>query len=438
MKRVCRWIPLAGCLLVAQAWGAAPPAAPMDVSAAQPASSASMTLTDLIGRAVADHPTISGARAGVSAAKQDSEAADLQRYPALSIQSDAGSSGKPSSALVVSQPLWTGGRLTGQIAQADESLKAARARVNEVRYDQALKVIAGWQALAIASQHEEVYARTLDRLSELAAMMQRRVKADVSPRIELDLLQARVQQAQADLLQSQSEQRVARNRLAQLVGGALPARIEALTELPDNSSALGASLLGSLPAELVDRMLQTHPSVVRLTYEAASAREAAKVRSADQWPQLYARWQRAFPDNSASTGVSPSRLSLSLQYTPGAGLASGAQAKGAEARAEGALFAVDAMRRDLSEQLSADWMEMQNQRKRMDGLQQGIGFNRSVLESYERQFIAGKRTWLDVLNALRETQTSELSLIDARLAAVAAHERMKVRLGAVPGLRDTE
>lgn len=438
MKPVCRWIALAAWLLAVPVWGTTPPATPPDAPAAPSASAASAGLSHLIGQALAAHPTISGARAGVSAAWQDREAAGWQRYPTLSVQSEAGSSGKPSAAWVVSQPLWTAGRLTGQIAQADQALRAARARVDEVRHEQAMKVIASWQALTGASQHEAVHARTLARLDELAAMMRRRVQAEVSPRIELDLLQARVQQAQADLLQSQSQQRVARSRLVQLLGADLPAHLEAGAELPDHSAALGASLVADLPDTLVDRMLQTHPGLARLAHEASAAREAAKVRSAEQWPQLHARWQRAVAGNDAATGGSASRLSLTLQYTPGAGLSSAAQAKGAQARVEAALHATDALRRELTEQLAADWLEMQNQRRRVDGLRQGLVHNRAVQESYERQFIAGKRTWLDLLNALRDTQASEMSLIDARLAATAAHERMKVRLGAVPGLRDAE
>ena len=49
-----------------------------------------------------------------------------------------------------------------------------------------------------------------------------------------------------------------------------------------------------------------------------------------------------------------------------------------------------------------------------------------------RQFAAGKRTWFDVMNAVREALTARLDAIDLRYAAGLAQLRLLVRLGASP------
>lgn len=54
-----------------------------------------------------------------------------------------------------------------------------------------------------------------------------------------------------------------------------------------------------------------------------------------------------------------------------------------------------------------------------------------VFESYSRQYIAGRKTWIDVLNAVRETTQSDFALADARAQVVAAGERLRLRTGAL-------
>ena len=50
-----------------------------------------------------------------------------------------------------------------------------------------------------------------------------------------------------------------------------------------------------------------------------------------------------------------------------------------------------------------------------------------VTDSYKRQFIAGRRTWLDVMNAVRESMSAALTGADAELGALAAYSRLAIR-----------
>lgn len=47
-----------------------------------------------------------------------------------------------------------------------------------------------------------------------------------------------------------------------------------------------------------------------------------------------------------------------------------------------------------------------------------------IIASYQRQFIAGRRSWLDVMNATREAANARLSESDARVGAAAAIARI--------------
>ena len=53
-------------------------------------------------------------------------------------------------------------------------------------------------------------------------------------------------------------------------------------------------------------------------------------------------------------------------------------------------------------------------------------------DSYLRQFTAGKRTWLDVMNAVREAMTAQLDVVDIHYEALLMQTRLLIRMGVVP------
>ena len=55
-----------------------------------------------------------------------------------------------------------------------------------------------------------------------------------------------------------------------------------------------------------------------------------------------------------------------------------------------------------------------------------------VLESYQRQFQAGRKSWLDLLNAVRELAQNEYALADAKAGMVSAMNRLQIRMGQDP------
>jgi adhesin transport system outer membrane protein len=52
-----------------------------------------------------------------------------------------------------------------------------------------------------------------------------------------------------------------------------------------------------------------------------------------------------------------------------------------------------------------------------------------VLVSYQRQFQASKKTWQDLLNAVRELAQNQYALADARASLQGAMYRLQIRTG---------
>ncbi len=82
--------------------------------------------------------------------------------------------------------------------------------------------------------------------------------------------------------------------------------------------------------------------------------------------------------------------------------------------------AAETARRDVRERVSLDWNEWTAARSRMDNAEQARGTSVEVSESYARQYTAGRKTWLDVLNVVRETTLAKQALVDARSQMQAA------------------
>ena len=55
-----------------------------------------------------------------------------------------------------------------------------------------------------------------------------------------------------------------------------------------------------------------------------------------------------------------------------------------------------------------------------------------VLESYQRQFEASRKTWQDLLNAVRELAQNQYALADANARLMGARHRLEIRMGQSP------
>lgn len=263
-------------------------------------------------------------------------------------------------------------------------------------------------------------------------MMARRVDSGVSAPIDATLVRSRMLQAQVDKSNAEAAKRVAISRLEQLSLGNEVAW-GALTV-----QSLGDGLDVKLPAEpsaawqVLESRIDQHPSVIRFQAEARLARARQDVLSADRFPVIYARIEKNRYDNpnykangqdGATTGY------VGLRFTPGAGYASIAQSRAAAERAQGADKQAESSRREVTNQLRQDWEEWFSSSKRLGDYLSAVKNSSAVSESYERQFIVGRLSWQQTLDAVREHGQVSLSLADTEASLWGASYRLLLRSG---------
>jgi adhesin transport system outer membrane protein len=362
-------------------------------------------LTRLLAQAMATHPIVEGRRAALEASRADREGAEWQRFPTPSLEATTRDSGTSASLLALEQPVWTGGRITSGVRAAGFREDAARSAVVESQETIALRVINAYSELLRQQQrlvHAEASVGEHDRL---LAMITRRVEQEVSPPADREFALARLAQARIELSLARQGVQAAGSQLSQLVG-------QPVRQVAD--PAPGARPLPSSLDAAVARAIERSPALERLDRASLAAVEDVNTRRSVLQPQLALRLEKQFGT------LADNRALVVLRAQPGAGLSAASSVASAQRRVDEARLAREEAVRGLREQVETAWVQYAAAEERVGGSRQSVEMSRLVSESYARQYVAGRKTWIDVLNAVREATQSQFALADALAQSRAA------------------
>lgn len=377
------------------------------------------TLDRLLSQTLGKHPLVQEKRAAQAAAQADVDAAEWQRYPSPSVEATSASGqDQGGNILRIDQPLWTGGRITANIDLARARHEAASAVVSEVQLDLAYKVVAATSEVWRQTRRRQAQQATVQEHERLRDMIQRRVDQEVSSVADQRLANARLLAVRNDLSLTVLSLDTALLQLTQLAGEP----VQTLVEQGLDSDASPPEL-----ALVVFEALSSSPTLRRLNMESRQAELDIDVRKAAYQPQLLLRYQ-----NSRINGVNDQQGLLVLQAQPGAGLSAYSAVLASQARRDGARSAKEAAERDLRERATQLWREWASAHDRASNASEARSMAQDVSASYARQYTAGRKTWLDTLNAAREATQSELALIDNQSQALAARLKMLALMGQLP------
>jgi adhesin transport system outer membrane protein len=371
----------------------------------------------LLDAAWSGHPAVLGKRAGVQAARGDLEGARWQRWPTPSIETGAGTGGSHTTLLRLEQPVWNAGRIDAAIDAAGSRLNAADASVTEARQELGLKLIAAWAEARRQQERARYAAEGVREHERLLQMIDRRVAQEVSPAVDRKFAQSRLLQVLNDQTAVRQALAGALTQLGQLVGqpvGQVDETQPAAPGLPSREAAVAAALDHS-------------PVLRRLAAEEQAAQADITSRQSALWPALSLRLEKS----TGTTTLPIERAMIVLSAQPGAGLSASAGVEAAVARREAARQSREAAVRDINEQIGIDWEELQAARDRLSNAREARSMSAEVFESYSRQYVAGRKSWIDVLNAVRETTQADFAMADANAQALAAGERLRLRTGAM-------
>ena len=358
-----------------------------------------LRLADALSLAATHHPSVKAKQAEVQAAQADLETAKWSRYPTVSTEATA-SGGRPQAALLVQQPLWTGGKIDAQNRLAQAQLTLVEAGLQETR--NSLMQQAGQQFFEVLRWHQrlDVARKTEDEHRKLLELIQRRVTAEISPLTDQVLASARFQQAVSERIQFGRSMQTAQLALQQLVsepytGLKAPTRLA----LPKQEEGVAIEASKSHSAELL--RWRTQQEVAQAQIDMAQAGLFPTLALAH-------RHNLGANDNAAL----PNRTYLSLQFSPGPGFSARSAAAAARSRLENSLQNTVVFERQLAQQVRTALAELDALAQQVEPARLLVAATEEVVASYLRQYQIGKKNWLDVLNALREGAQAHYSAVD--------------------------
>jgi outer membrane protein TolC len=199
-------------------------------------------LEDALAQAEKERADVKAAQAQVEAAAKALSAARAERLPSASVSGDyevigtsVTSHGAFSVTGTLSIPLWQGGRVSGDIVQAQAAFAQRQAELEDIRGQVEAEVREVYLDLEAAAGQVEVARKNQQVAQETLTMTRARMEAGIINTVEVVQAQQTVANADLDLINSVFAHNLAKLNLARALGNAmerLPSLLQYQTSPP--------------------------------------------------------------------------------------------------------------------------------------------------------------------------------------------------------------
>lgn len=371
-------------------------------------------LSDAIEIVTHRDPAVQAAWMEARAAYSSSRAARWLRGPSLSTGLDVvDARNSIAPTVTVEVPIWTAGRIGSSIRRAKHLEAASIMRWQETVLALAVQTSETYFSIVLSTKLLRLYEESLAAHRELVGSMERRVKQEISPLADLELARSRAAQIEQEMLSIRANRDTSLRVLAELVR--------------DPEYRLGAmpsfSLLGTFERwqGVEEEAIGYSPTRWRLTYEADAAREQIAVAKSSFLPQLNAQY--------SYNEIIGSRVGLGVRLQVSNGLSQFSEVSAFRARYEAAQGQIQLAERQLRQDVANQAIAYDAALLRAFTARSASDTAERVSESYMRQFIAGRRSWLDVMNSLREHLSAQVGLAQSEVTALSTNARLNLQSG---------
>ena len=377
---------------------------------------------DVLNLAIANSPSIKAKEREFDASNNALKGAQWGRYPALSLSLSSNPTGvggnlapgtsSPSSSLRLDQPLYAWGAIDARIRTADLQRTVAKLSIQSEVNSVSDRIIASFGQVITAQEKIIIQQEAINRLVEFEGMIGRRLATQLSSKNDASLVNSRLQQARSELVQSRSLEVRSRAQLEEITGQSVKQK------LIRSSASVGFENLDALQMASVDSSSEF--ASARLGRDLAE--NQIKQRSADLFPKLSGRVERV---NSPSAGLVYTQAYVVFEASLGNGLSQLEGVNESSSRLLAAEQQIEVTRRTLFQQSASTWADYVAYRDQAAILKDITQENEEIVASFVRQYLAGKKSWLEVLNAERELVQSRLQMADLNSSLMSATYRLQ-------------
>jgi len=328
-----------------------------------------------------------------------------------------------SGQLVISQPLYTGGRLSADLKAADAQVRAGREALRTTEANVLYSTILAYADLLRDQEDADIRKLNLDMLQHQVDEAQARQKAGEVTRT--DVAQAQAQLASEEALYQAALGQVdidATNYAATV--GYQPGRLAPLPELVGTPTSLEKVLAaGERDNPDLQQALFVEEESHAKIYSARSAlRPSAslQIQDGEQGPLA------PFDNRDLNRGLGVTASVVIPLYSNGLARSQTRQAIDQDAADA---MTVDEVRRTVIKNLSTLWVQRRVALAAVDTQARQVEAAKIAFEGMRKEYTAGERSTLDVLVAEETLRDAELALVSARHDAYMAGAALLQNMG---------
>jgi adhesin transport system outer membrane protein len=192
------------------------------------------------------------------------------------------------------------------------------------------------------------------------------------------------------------------------------------------------------PAALQAQAADINPAVRKAQAQERVQEALVRERRADLRPEVYARLERQYGNYNLASGAPEDRLFIGMSSRFGAGLSTLSNLEAAQSQLAAAAAEVQVQLRTVGEQLAADQAQALSVAGRIASIKAALAAGEDVSASYDRQFLAGRKSWLDVMNAARELAQTETQLAELQATELLLGWRLLAYTRGIDALMETK
>jgi len=185
-----------------------------------------LSVDDAVKQAFDGRADLKAAETQVHAAERAKAAARAERYPSVGVTADVGGIGVTPGQLQttytatanVKIPLWQGGRVEGDVEQADATLSQRRAEYDDLKGQIEGDVRSAFLDLQAAASQVEVAQKNIEVTREAADLTHQKLEAGVSTTVDYTQAEEAATNAQLDYINAVFAHNIAKLSLARAMG----------------------------------------------------------------------------------------------------------------------------------------------------------------------------------------------------------------------------
>lgn len=403
------------------------------------------SLEEAVKTAMKNHPALSAARNASKASKSGIAEAEGELFPSVDLRASGGreqvenstvindgdqhrSLTRFESSLLVRQNLYTGGRISGNIAKRQSLASEAFYRFLDEKERTVFNAIDSYIEFCRNRALISLAKTNVDVHEDILKTVEERAKRGMSREADVIQVKGRLALAKAQYLRELANRDAAKEQFMEAVG-ADP--VKDVKEPTDKQSSLPKEL-----AEAKNKAVTSHPSLIARTHNVEAAKSAVKETEGAFHPQVALELRLAENDNVGGTLGNDDAYSAMLVvswniFRGGADKAAVSSRMFEASQGEDLLFDE---KRKIARNIGVAWHDYKGILVELNYFLQHEKASKETMDAYKEQYKLNQRTLFDLLNAQNELFLASSRVIETRYSKLRGLYSIFANMGNISSL----